>query len=186
MEGVDNTGKARGRTQKGLIRAEINIGLQWVPTKLNSLRDLCSHWGSEYPPDTYRMWDTWVNSTSERCWVFSWQEVFMSQQWEVAASKANVTVAVASGGQWTGREERLLNQGACRKCSPGNLSGKGAPTICWDLRCGGWGGRGLLAIAASLSSFVQSVLIIYFWTSIIPSAFALPALGICYFLCSYS
>lgn len=137
VEGVGNTGKVRGRTQKGLNRAEMNTGLRWVPTKLNSLRDLCSHWGSEYPPDTYRMWDTWVNSTSERCWVFSWQEVFMSQQWEVAASKANVTVAAASGGQWTGREERLLNQGACRKCSPGNLSGKGAPTICWWL---GWEG----------------------------------------------
>lgn len=69
--GMDKTGKVRGRIPKGHNRADINIGPKLIHTKMKDNRDLCLPWGSEYPPDTYRMWDPWVNSTSERCWGFS-------------------------------------------------------------------------------------------------------------------
>lgn len=78
------------------------------------------------------------------------------------SQQSYVTVAVwqVEGNERGGRR-RLLNQGACRKCSPGNLSGKG-PRLSAGISDVVAGVGGLLAIAASLSSFVQSVLIIYF------------------------
>lgn len=83
----DSTGEVRGRIQKGLNRAEINIGPKSMHASMKGNRDLCLPWGSEYPPDTHRMWDCGSTAQVKDVGVLVDRKSHMSQQWEVEARK---------------------------------------------------------------------------------------------------
>lgn len=101
-------------------------------TKMKGNRDLCLHWGSEYPQTHTGCGLPGSTAQVKDVGFLVDRKSHMSQQWEAATSRANVTVASTSGGTMSrgGRRYPQVSLHPGNGVHAGNLSGKGALTTC--------------------------------------------------------